>query len=172
MVKRNWVLLAGFALVAAVPTVALAGSVVNGPMSFDPIPGSSYGQTTTAWTEPFIIPDGYTQTLISDEGDLDIYVGQQDLHDMNTVNETGRQAGRYLYRTHEVDNLGAVSVVDLWGFARLGSWSRRVTRRSRRSRLQPTSTAFVGHRGAPFFSPRRSSRNPSSGLRTRAASTR
>ena len=34
---------------------------------------------------------------------------------MNTVNETGKQAGRYLYRTHEVDDLGAVSVVDLWG---------------------------------------------------------
>lgn len=32
---------------------------------------------------------------------------------MNTVNETGRQAGRYLYRTHEVSSNGAVSVVDL-----------------------------------------------------------
>jgi secreted PhoX family phosphatase len=32
---------------------------------------------------------------------------------MNSVNETGRHAGRYLYRTHEVDNGGAVTVVDL-----------------------------------------------------------
>jgi len=35
---------------------------------------------------------------------------------MNTVNETGKDAGRYLYRTHEVRGVpegGAVSVVDL-----------------------------------------------------------
>ena len=32
---------------------------------------------------------------------------------MNTVNETRKHAGRYLYRTHEVDNCGAVSVHDL-----------------------------------------------------------
>lgn len=84
-------------------------------MAFDPIPGSAYGQTTAAWTEPFIVPQGYRQERVSDETDLDIYPGQQDLTDMNTVNETGKQAGRYLYRTHEVDDLGAVSVVDLWG---------------------------------------------------------
>ena len=62
-----------------------------------------------------MFPDGFTQTKVSDETDLDIYAGQDDLDDMNTVNETGKQAGRYLYRTHEVDDLGAVSVVDLWG---------------------------------------------------------
>lgn len=32
---------------------------------------------------------------------------------MTTVNETGRQAGRFLYRTHEVDANGALSVVEL-----------------------------------------------------------
>ena len=32
---------------------------------------------------------------------------------MNTVNETGPQAGRYLYRTHETGANGSLSVVDL-----------------------------------------------------------
>lgn len=92
-----------------------AHQTVNGPMGFEPIPGSAYGQQNAAWTTPFIIPDGFSQEKVSDETDLDIYAGQDDLDDMNTVNETGQQAGRYLYRTHEADDLGAVSVVDLWG---------------------------------------------------------
>lgn len=115
MKPKRMTLLAAAAVVSAVPISALAGSVVNGPMAFNPIAGSAYGQTTDTWTEPFIVPEGYSQILVSDESDLDIYPGQQDLDDMNTVNETGKQAGRYLYRTHEVDDLGAVSVVDLWG---------------------------------------------------------
>lgn len=100
--------------------VVLAGQTVNGPMAFDPIAGSSYGQTTSSWgDEPWIIPDGYRQYLISDEvadlgggPGLDIY-DPDDLTDMITANETGKAAGRYLYRTHEVGSNGAVSVVDL-----------------------------------------------------------
>jgi hypothetical protein len=104
------------ALLVAAPAVAFGGQTVNGPMGFNPIPGSAYGQTTNAWTEPFIIPEGFSQTKVSDETDLNIYPGSQDdLDDMNTVNETGLQAGRYLYRTHEVSGNGTVSVVDLWG---------------------------------------------------------
>jgi secreted PhoX family phosphatase len=69
-----------------------------------------------------VIPAGFTQSIVSDESDLDIYVGT-DWNDMNTVNETKTQAGRYLYRTHEVRTGndarndgglgGSVSVVDL-----------------------------------------------------------
>jgi len=66
---------------------------------------------------PWKLPKGYTQTLISGEENLNIYdLGRNDWHDMNTVNETGIDAGRYLYRTHEVRNEvegGAISVVDL-----------------------------------------------------------
>jgi hypothetical protein len=75
---------------------------------------------------PWKLPKGYTQTLISDESDLNIYdyptwtnngtPQNNDWHDMNVVNETGPDAGRYLYRTHEVRGVatgGAVSVVDL-----------------------------------------------------------
>lgn len=60
-----------------------------------------------------MVPEGYTQSLVMDETGLDIYPGEDDLTDMNTVNETGAHAGRYLYRTHEVGQNGAVSVVDL-----------------------------------------------------------
>jgi secreted PhoX family phosphatase len=84
-------------------------------MRFDPIAGSAYGQTSNNWTEPFIVPAGFSQTKVSDETDLNIYPAEDDLDDMNTVNEAGPQAGRYLYRTHEVGDLGSVSVVDLWG---------------------------------------------------------
>jgi len=73
---------------------------------------------------PWKLPEGYTQRVVSDETDLNIYPeGRDDWHDMNVVNETGANAGRYMYRTHEVrlgngDDVidaigGAVSVVDL-----------------------------------------------------------
>lgn len=117
------------AISAAISTSLFAGPVVNGPMGFDPIPGSAYGleNDPTIPAQPWVIPQGFSQEIISDEGNLDIYV-THDWNDMNTVNETSKHAGRYLYRTHEVrGNLvnpgnalhkdgsigGAVSVVDL-----------------------------------------------------------
>jgi hypothetical protein len=119
-------------LVAAFAANVHAGSVVNGPMSFKPIAASAYAEVTSdpdiLNSEPWVIPEGYVQSIVSDENDLDIYV-TNDWHDMNTVNETGKQAGRYMYRTHEVrggaigddgnsaridgGSGGAVSVVDL-----------------------------------------------------------
>ncbi len=93
----------------------------RGPMAFQPIPGSAYGQLTPNWgNAPWVIPDGYRQYLVSDEvadigggPGLDIYPASDDLTDMNTTNETGPWAGRFLYRTHERSSNGAVSVVDL-----------------------------------------------------------
>lgn len=93
--------------------IAAPASAASGSFKFEPIPGSAYGQQTAAWTEPFTVPDNCEQQLVSDETVLDIYPGVDDLTDMNTVNETGTQAGRYLYRTHEVGSNGSVSVVDL-----------------------------------------------------------
>ena len=130
MAFRVNVLAAAVSLAAVGP--AVAGPTVNGPMGFDPISGSAYTDLTSDPTVlnsvPWIIPEGFTQSIVSDEYDLDIYV-DNDWNDMNTVNETRTQAGRYLYRTHEVrpgdyDNDansvrndggsgGAVSVVDL-----------------------------------------------------------
>lgn len=69
---------------------------------------------------PWKLPEGYTQKVVSDESDLNIYDGgRDDWHDMNVVNETGPQAGRFMYRTHELrlpaslPEGGALSVVDL-----------------------------------------------------------
>ena len=71
-------------------------------------------------TAPWKLPKGFTQSVVADETDLNIYDGgRDDWHDMNVVNETGPQAGRFLYRTHELrlpsslPEGGAVSVVDL-----------------------------------------------------------
>ncbi|MDP2265340.1 MAG: hypothetical protein Q8J70_02185 [Thiobacillus sp.] len=120
MKKSTLVLTLGAAFAANVH----AGSAINGPMSFNPIAGSAYGMENDAdiVTTPWVIPEGYTQSIISDKTHLDIYIGH-DWPDMNTVNESGKHAGRYLYRTHEVRGSnsarvdggsgGAVSVVDL-----------------------------------------------------------
>ena len=72
-------------------------------MAFHSLAGSAYGREHDADidTSPFLLPEGYQQRIVSSERDLNIYVGS-DLLDMNTVNETGKHAGRYLYRTHEV----------------------------------------------------------------------
>ncbi len=90
-----------------------AANAATGPMAFNPIDGSAYDEGSTTWSEPYVAPDGFTQTLVADETVLDIYAGEDDLTDMNVTNETGRQAGRYLYRTHEVGANGSLSVVDL-----------------------------------------------------------
>ncbi|SOD21020.1 alkaline phosphatase PhoX [Nitrosomonas ureae] len=120
MNKSTWAL----PVCAVLTTWVYAEAVlVDGPMSFKPIAASAYEQTTTdpriLDSEPWVIPKGFTQHIIADERHLDIYPGSNDLPDMNTVNETGKHAGRYLYRTHEVrPDLapyagGAVSIVDL-----------------------------------------------------------
>lgn len=113
---RTGAIAANVAAAAAITVVvASSGSAATptGPMSFEPIAGSAYGQARPDWTEPYLIPEGFTQSLVSDETTLDIYPGGDDLTDMNTANETGPSAGRYLYRTHEVGADGSVSVVDL-----------------------------------------------------------
>jgi hypothetical protein len=122
--------LLSLAICAITPALAVADSEVQGPMAFNAISGSAYSQqnATDLDTAPWVIPEGYSQSVVSDESDLNIYVGN-DWNDMNTVNETQKHAGRYLYRTHEVrggatgndgNSLrvdgysgGAVSVVDL-----------------------------------------------------------
>jgi hypothetical protein len=103
------------AAAASVLALGLAPQAIaaTGPMRFEPIAGSAYDQQTADWTEPFVVPENCTQRLVMDETEFDIYSGVDDLTDMNTVNETGRQAGRYLYRTHEVGTNGSLSVVDL-----------------------------------------------------------
>lgn len=62
---------------------------------FTPVAASTactYGGDPVA---PFILPSGFDQKIIGREGDG----GTLDLWDMNTQNETGPSAGRYLYRS-------------------------------------------------------------------------
>jgi secreted PhoX family phosphatase len=65
--------------------------------------------------QPFLLPEGFTQTIITTERDpglLGLGMGV-DNFDMLTLNETGPEAGRFLYRTHEVGSNGSLSVTDL-----------------------------------------------------------
>lgn len=89
---------------------AAPGTVGTGPFRFTPLT-SSYTCTTPGGNgeKPFELPQGYAQTVVASEQDPDF----QDLPDMNTLNESGPQAGRYLYRPHEVGSNGSVSVTDL-----------------------------------------------------------
>ncbi len=112
-------------LCAVLTTLVYADAIdVNGPMKFKPIAASAYEQTTTdpliLNSKPWVIPEGFTQSIVSDENTLNIYPDSNDWGDMNTTNETGKHAGRYLYRTHEVRPAsgvpfagGAISIVDL-----------------------------------------------------------
>lgn len=102
---------------AGLGAVAMGGLALanpyNGPWEYQPIAGSAYGQASTTWTVPYVVPAGYNQWLVQDETTLDVYPGVDDLHDMNTQNERGHQSGRYMYNTYEVDAGGAVAVTDL-----------------------------------------------------------
>jgi hypothetical protein len=101
----------------------------TGPFGFQPIAESA---SSTGWNPaaPWVLPEGFTQSVVSDESNLNVYTEvtyidassgvdepqSNDWHDMNTVNETGPQAGKFLYRTHEVRDVasgGAVTVVNL-----------------------------------------------------------
>jgi hypothetical protein len=109
---------------AAGAAFAGAGSE-TGPFAFSPISDSAIGDGSDFTpAAQWIIPEGFSQEIVSDESDLDIYTlptvgngNSNDWHDMNTVNETGKFAGRFLYRKNEVRNNaergGVVSVVDL-----------------------------------------------------------
>jgi hypothetical protein len=118
-------------LIATAVAATLAGAVSvraqadndhhngHGRFNFKPLDESA---DSADWdpAAPWKLPRGFQQTIVSDETSLNIYDGgRDDWHDMNTVNETGTQAGRFMYRTHELrypDNQpegGSVSVVDL-----------------------------------------------------------
>lgn len=116
MIRKSLVVWAvSIAAVSASVVVADQGKHV-GHFKFKPLSESA---NSVDWNPaaPWKLPKGFTQSVVSDETALNIYDGgRDDWHDMNTVNETGSKAGRYMYRTHEVRNEpegGAVSVVDL-----------------------------------------------------------
>jgi hypothetical protein len=61
---------------------------------------------------PFQLPVGYSQSIIGRESDV-VTTNAEVNFDMLTLNETGPEAGRYLYRTHEVSPHAALSRIDL-----------------------------------------------------------
>src|SRR5258707_14919070 len=79
-------------------------------------------------TQPFVLPSGFTQTNIASEPDYG------DVPDMNTVNENGQRAGRYLYQAHELGSNGSVSVVDL-----LTGATKTIAQRADWEALDPTA---------------------------------
>jgi len=94
---------------------------VNGPFSFSPLTESTVPGSQPACAA-LNLPPGFSQSIIVQElpncfdamVTLDAVQGQSDLTDMNVVNETGSQVGRYLYRTHETGNeTAAISAIDL-----------------------------------------------------------
>lgn len=108
-------------LLAVMPQVSADNS-----FDFLPLTESARSELTSNGSvlesEPWLLPAGFRQRILSDETHLNIYK-RNDWTDMNTLNETGVDAGRYLYRTHEVRRIndaqmngqdgGAVSVIDL-----------------------------------------------------------
>src|SRR5262245_8846341 len=82
----------------------LAGS---GAFQFEPVATSAACTDGGNAAAPLILPSGFTQTVVAGEPDY------PDLPDMNTVNETGASAGRFLSRPPEVTSGGAVTVTDL-----------------------------------------------------------
>lgn len=120
-----------FAQVCAAALVA--GAVASGPPAvranglvaagFEPLPASAVCTVGGDPVMPLVLPKAFVQTLVAAEPDF------PDLPDMNTLNETGPDPGRYLYRAHEVRDHAAVSVTDLVTgktrvLARRGDWER------------------------------------------------
>ncbi len=89
--------------------------------SFDPFTRSARTNSMPACT-PLLLPHGYHQSILVQElpfcsnamVTLDVIAETNDRTDMNAVNETGEEIGRYLYRTHETgEGKAAISVIDL-----------------------------------------------------------
>lgn len=117
MFKKR-ILATSIAAILAISGTAVAHDKKN-TFKFKEISSSANSENWDA-AAPWKLPKGFTQTIVSDETNLNIYGGgRDDWHDMNTFNETGPMAGRYLYRTHELrypanqPEGGTVSVVDL-----------------------------------------------------------
>lgn len=91
----------------ATRTSAAVGSQTKGPFQFDPLLTSAPCTPGGNASQPFVLPDGFVQNNVASEPNF------PDLPDMHTLNETGPQAGRFLYHTHELGSNAGVSVTDL-----------------------------------------------------------
>lgn len=103
----------------AIPSTLATFSQLSGSGSFQftpivPLTGAAAClDPSVPQPAPFQLPQGYTQTIIGRQSDV-VTTNSEVNFDMLTLNETGPNAGRYLYRTHEVGPFAALSRVDLW----------------------------------------------------------
>ena len=72
---------------------------------FTPLPSSAVCSVGGGLSQ-FVLPQAFAATLVASEPSF------PDNIDMNTVNETGSEPGRYLYRTHEIGSNAGVSATD------------------------------------------------------------
>lgn len=87
---------------------ASSSAAGSGAFQFEPLASSAVCTTPGGNpVEPLVLPAGYAQTILASEPQFG------DLIDMNTQNETGPHAGRYLYRVTETQSNGMLSVTDL-----------------------------------------------------------
>ena len=91
---------------AAIPAALAGGTFIKGDFGFDPIDESAVVGSLPQ-DAPFVLPEGFSQEVVWDEKGLfssgpDFYSTQACVPDMHQSNETGKWAGRFLYRTHEV----------------------------------------------------------------------
>src|SRR5690348_3517865 len=82
------------ATVALTPNAARSAAKdgTAGGFQFASLASSAVCSVGGSATQPFVVPSGITQTIVASEPDY------ADVPDMNTLNESGQQAGRYLYQ--------------------------------------------------------------------------
>ena len=90
------------------PVLPLSAQALHAGAEFTPLASSAQCTAGGNVAALLNLPGGYSQTVVASEPDY------LDVPDMQTLNETGPQAGRYLYRTHELGSNGGVSATDLW----------------------------------------------------------
>ena len=93
---------------SASTALASKDGVTTGPLRFTPLASSAVCTASGGdATNPLILPAGLQQTILASEPSY------AHVPDMNTQNENGPSAGRFLYRVHEVGSNGSLSVTDL-----------------------------------------------------------
>jgi hypothetical protein len=92
---------------ASAALAAANGVTAGGGFEFAALASSAACTAGGSATQPIVLPAGFGQSIFASEPDF------ADVPDMNTQNERGISAGRYLYSAHEVGSNGSVSVTDL-----------------------------------------------------------
>jgi hypothetical protein len=111
------------------PSAPLAAKhgVSTRAFAFASLPASAVCTAGGDSLNPLVLPAGFEQSVLASEPSY------ADVPDMNTQNENGVQAGRYLYRVHEVGSNGSLSVTDL-----LTGVTKTIAQRTDWESLDPT----------------------------------